>query len=99
MEFEEVYEGTFYGTYQSEIERLWSENKHVLFDIDVVGGLNVKHQFPDQTLALFVSPPSLNALEQRLRTRGTETEVEIAQRMEKSTEEMTRAKDFDVILF
>ena len=98
VEFEEVYEGTFYGTYQSEIERLWSENKHVLFDIDVVGGLNVKHQFPNQTLALFVSPPSLNALEQRLRTRGTETEEKIAQRMEKSTEELTRAIDFDVIL-
>ena len=97
-EFEEVYTGTYYGTYKSEIERLWSENKHVLFDIDVLGGLNIKHLFPDQTLALFVNPPSLNALEKRLRLRGTENEERIAQRMEKSTEEMTRAKDFDVIL-
>lgn len=98
VEFEEVYPGTFYGTLRSEIERLWAEGKHVLFDIDVVGGLNIKAQFPEETLSIFVQPPSLEELEKRLRSRGTETEDKIQQRLDKSAKELVYAQDFDTIL-
>jgi len=98
IEYEEVYSGTFYGTYHSEIQRLWATGKHVLFDIDVKGGLNIKKQYPEETLALFIAPPSMAALEERLRSRGTESEEKILQRLEKSANEMTFAKDFDMIL-
>ncbi len=98
VEYEEVYESAFYGTLRSEIERLWAEGKHVLFDIDVVGGLNVKAQFPEETLSIFVQPPSLEELENRLRNRGTETEDKIQQRLDKSAKELVYAQDFDVIL-
>lgn len=98
IEYEEVYSGTFYGTLHSEIERIWATGKHVLFDIDVKGGLNIKKQYSNQTLALFVAPPSLAALEDRLRLRGTETDKKIKQRLEKSAEEMDYAKNFDMIL-
>ncbi len=98
VEYEEVYKGTFYGTLKSEIERLWEEGKTVLFDIDVVGGLNVKAQYPEETLAIFVQPPSLEELEKRLRKRDTESEDKIQQRLDKSAKELTFAQDFDVIL-
>ena len=98
VEYEEVYAGAFYGTLRSEIERLWAEGKHVLFDIDVVGGLNVKAQFPEETLSIFVQPPSLEELENRLRSRGTETEDKIQQRLDKSAKELVYAQDFDTIL-
>ena len=98
VEYEEVYQGAFYGTLRSEIDRLWEEGKHVLFDIDVVGGLNVKAQYPQNTLSIFVQPPSLDELEHRLRKRGTETEDKIQQRLDKSAKELVYAQDFDVIL-
>lgn len=98
VEYEEVYNGAFYGTLRSEVERLWTEGKHVLFDIDVVGGLNIKEQFPEETLAIFVQPPSLEELENRLRKRGTETEDKIQQRLDKSAKELIYSQDFDVIL-
>ena len=98
IEYEEVYEGTFYGTLKSEVDRLWSEGKHVLFDIDVKGGLKVKEQYPEETLAVFVQPPSIEALEERLRSRGTETEEKIQQRLDKSAGELVFSQDFDVIL-
>lgn len=98
LEFEEVYKGTFYGTLKSEVERIWSEGKHVIFDIDVVGGLQIKKQFPDQTLAVFVQPPSIEVLEHRLRSRATESEEKIAMRLAKSKAEMGRASEFDVLL-
>ena len=63
IEYEEVYKGAFYGTLRSEVERLWAEGKNVLFDIDVIGGLNVKEQYPEETLAIFIQPPSLEELE------------------------------------
>ena len=83
---------------RSEIDRLWEEGKHVLFDIDVVGGLNVKAQYPENTLSIFVQPPSLDELENRLRSRGTESEEKIQQRLDKSAKELVYAQDFDVIL-
>ena len=72
LEYEEVYQDTFYGTLVSEINRLWAAGKHVLFDIDVMGGLNIKKKYPKETLAVFVKPPSLSALEERLRKRAEE---------------------------
>lgn len=98
VEYEEVYEGTYYGTLNSEIKRLWKEGKHVLFDIDVVGGLNIKKKFPENTLAIFVQPPSIKELEKRLRKRATENEVKIQQRLDKSAGELAFSKNFDVIL-
>ncbi|MDA9844206.1 guanylate kinase, partial [Flavobacteriaceae bacterium] len=80
----------------TEVERLWEEGNHVLFDIDVQGGLNIKSKYPKQTLAIFVQPPSLEELEKRLRNRGTESEAKIQQRLEKSTSELAYSKDFDV---
>jgi guanylate kinase len=98
LEWEEVYPGRYYGTLKSEVERLWSEGKIVVFDIDVVGGLNLKKQFGQDALALFVAPTSLEVLGQRLRNRGTETEEQIALRLTKAQWELTQAPDFDHVL-
>ena len=98
LEYEEVYSGTFYGTLRSEVERLWIDGKHVLFDIDVVGGLNIKKQFPKECLALFVQPPSIEELEKRLRGRETDSEETIQQRLAKATEELAYAPQFDRVI-
>lgn len=98
VEHEEVYKDNFYGTLKTEIERIWALGKHVVFDIDVVGGLNIKSQFPDQTLAIFVSPPSVEELERRLRFRQTETDEKIAMRLAKAEREISRSPEFDIIL-
>ena len=98
VEWEEVYQGTKYGTLTEEIKRLWKAGKNVIFDIDVVGGLNIKKQFPDETLAIFVQPPAISDLEKRLKARGTESPEKIKMRLDKAKEELTYAKDFDVIL-
>ncbi len=98
IEWEEVYKDNFYGTLRTEVERLLKAGKNVIFDIDVKGGLNIKKQFPDNSLAIFVQPPSVKELEKRLRTRQTETEEKIKMRLEKAHEEMKYAKNFDVIL-
>ncbi len=98
VEFEEVYSGTFYGTLNSEIERIWASGKHVVFDLDVIGGLRLKRKFEDRALAIFVEPPSLDVLEKRLRGRGTDSEEKLKERIEKADKELVYAKDFDVIL-
>ena len=98
LEYEEVYSGTFYGTLRTEVKRLWASAKHVLFDIDVVGGLNIKQQFPEECLALFVQPPSLEKLEKRLRGRGTDSEETIQQRLAKAKEELAYAPQFDRVI-
>nr|WP_298003175.1 guanylate kinase [uncultured Flavobacterium sp.] len=98
VEHEEVYKDNFYGTLKTELERIWSEGKHVIFDIDVVGGLNIKNQYPDQTLAIFVNPPSVDELERRLKFRQTESDEKIAMRLEKAEREIARAPEFDIIL-
>ncbi len=98
VEFEEVYKDNFYGTLKSEVERIWALGKHVIFDIDVKGGLNIKRQFPKQTLAIFVQPPSIKVMEQRLRGRKTDSEEKIKERVAKAQHELPFAKDFDVIL-
>ncbi len=98
VEWEEVYSNNFYGTLKSEIERIWAEGKTVIFDVDVIGGLNLKKQFQDQAFAVFVKPPSYEELEKRLRGRSTETEAKINQRMEKASKELAFAEEFDYIL-
>ena len=98
VEYEEVYKGNYYGTLKSELDRIWKIGKHILFDIDVKGGLNVKAQYPEKTLAIFVKPPSQKALEIRLRDRGTESEYKIQKRLEKSANEIKFSKDFDIVL-
>jgi guanylate kinase len=98
LEWEEVYSNNFYGTLKSEIERIWNENKTVIFDVDVIGGLNLKRIFKEQALAIFVQPPSIEILEQRLRDRSTESEEKILIRMKKAKEELQKAEQFDVVL-
>ncbi|KGE14681.1 guanylate kinase [Sphingobacterium deserti] len=98
IEFEEVYAGTFYGTLRKEVERIWAEGKSVIFDIDVVGGLRLKSKFPEKALAIFVNPPSLDVLKERLRGRGTDTEEKLQERFAKAESELSYADKFDVVL-
>lgn len=98
VEWEEVYRDNFYGTLKSEVERIWGKGKAVIFDVDVIGGLNLKKKFGANALAVFVQPPSIDELENRLRKRSTETEDKIQQRMEKAGKEMAYADQFDVLL-
>lgn len=98
VEYEEVYKDNFYGTLKTELSRIWKQGKHIIFDIDVEGGLNIKRQYPEQTLAIFVNPPSVEELEKRLRTRKTETEEKIKMRIAKAEKELATAPFFDVVL-
>ncbi len=98
IEWEEVYKNDLYGTLKEEIKRIWKLGKHIIFDIDVVGGLKIKRKFPEQTLAVFVQTPSINEMERRLRNRKTDSEEKIKERVIKAKKELKFAKDFDVIL-
>lgn len=98
VEWEEVYPGGYYGTLKSEVERLWSEGKNVIFDVDVKGGLKLKEYFGEDALAIFVKVPSLEELESRLRSRGTETEESLSKRLYKVKFEMSFQDRFDVVL-
>ncbi len=98
LEWEEVYRDNFYGTLKSEVERIWKKGKHVIFDIDVVGGLRIKKKFPEQTLAVFVKPPSVDELKIRLKKRSTESEDKINMRIAKASIEMATAPQFDKII-
>lgn len=98
VEWEEVYVGAFYGTLKSEVQRLWDSGRHVLFDVDVKGGLKLKKYFGDRALAIFVKVPSMQALEQRLRSRGTDSEDSISKRLFKVNFEMSFENQFDISL-
>ena len=98
VEYEEVYPGKFYGTLRSEVEDKWSKGQNIIFDVDVIGGLNIKAQYPDQTLAIFIQAPSLKILEQRLRARGTENENLLKERLTKAKTEMEFVKEFDIVV-
>jgi len=98
VEFEEVYNGTFYGTLRSEIERIWNDDKHVIFDIDVEGGIRLKRKYEEDALAIFVQPPSLEVLKERLSGRGTDSLEKLQERFVKAEKELTYADKFDVIL-
>lgn len=98
LEWEEVYRDNFYGTLKTEVERIWSLGKHVIFDIDVSGGLRIKRKFPDQTLAIFVKPPSIDELKIRLKKRKTESADKINMRIAKASAELATAPLFDVVI-
>lgn len=98
VEWEEVYENLFYGTLKSEVERIWSKGNIVLFDVDVNGGVNLKKYFKDKALSIFIMPPSLKILEERLRKRGTETEDAILMRLAKASKEMEFKDKFDEVV-
>ena len=98
LEWEEVYPNSFYGTLNSEVERIWQLGKNVIFDIDVSGGLRIKRKYPDKTIAIFVKPPSIDELKIRLKTRKTESENKINMRISKASAEMATADLFDIII-
>ena len=98
LEYEEVYPGCFYGTLKSEVERIWLEGHTVLFDVDVVGGLNIKKKFGETALSVFIQPPSVAALRERLIGRATDSPEKIEERVAKAEYELTFADDFDTII-
>ncbi len=98
IEWEEVYTNMFYGTLKSEVEKAWSKGKTVVFDVDAEGGINLKKIFGKHALSIFVKPPSLFVLEQRLRDRRTETENSIQKRLGKAQGELDKADQFDYVL-
>ncbi|MBW6483674.1 MAG: guanylate kinase [Vicingaceae bacterium] len=98
IEWEEVYQNQFYGTLKAEIEKIWQQGNHVIFDVDVEGGLSLKNYFKENALTIFVQAPSIEALETRLRNRGTETEEKIQKRLAKVNKEMSYMDKFDVVI-
>jgi len=98
LEWEEVYEGRYYGTLRSEVDRIWANGKQVIFDIDVVGGVNLKKQYGDQALSVFIKAPSIEVLKERLIARNTEDEANLKMRLDKAEEEMAYAKEFDLVI-
>ena len=98
LEYEEVYKGLFYGTLKSEVERLWASGKTVIFDVDVIGGLNIKAFYGDKALAVFLRPPSVDVLMNRLRKRETEVEHQLLERIEKAKSELNFEQQFDKVI-
>jgi guanylate kinase len=98
LEYEEVYPNCYYGTLRSEIERITNQGKNIVFDVDVIGGLNIKENYGDRALALFIAPPSIEVLHERLHGRGTDSAEMIEKRVGKADFEMTFAPDFDLVI-
>lgn len=98
LEWQEVYPNQYYGTLKSEVERIWNAGHHVLFDVDVMGGMNLKKMYPEISLSLFIMPPSIEVLEQRLRLRSTETEESLRKRLDKAGKEIGFAGHFDMTI-
>lgn len=98
VEWEEVYPGNFYGTLKSEVQRIWDAGNHVIFDVDVKGGINLKKYFKEDALAVFVKVPSLEILKKRLNDRGTESEDSLSRRLFKAEFEMSFEPQFDVTI-
>lgn len=98
VEWEEVYPNQYYGTLKSELERIWALNQHVIFDVDVVGGIKIKRKYPEQSLSVFVKPPSVEALEERLLSRKTESEEALKRRIAKAEQELKYQDQFDLLL-
>ena len=98
VEWEEVYENRFYGTLKTELERIWNQGKHVIFDVDVIGGLNIKKKYPKKALSIFVMPPSVEELAKRLNLRSTDSSEDIEVRLNKAKEELSFAKKFDIVI-
>lgn len=95
VEWEEVYQGTCYGTLKSEMERIWAKGNVILFDVDVMGGINLKRLFGDDACSIFIMPPSIEELERRLRGRGTDSEEVIVKRIGKAEFELSKSEEFD----
>lgn len=98
LEWEEVYPGRFYGTLQSEVERLWNMGKHVIFDIDVMGAIHLQKKFPKNSITIFIAPPSLEVLQQRLAARKTESEQTLATRLLRTEMELSKMELFDKVI-
>lgn len=98
LEWEEVYENQFYGTLKSEVQRVWNEGKVVVFDVDVAGGLNIKKQYTQECLSIFIMPPSVDVLRERLSGRGSETDEKIEVRLAKAEEEIAKNQKFDKVI-
>ena len=98
LEWEEVYNGTYYGTLKSEIDRIRDSGKHIIFDVDVVGGVNIKKHYGNEAMAIFIKPPSLEELGKRLQFRSTETPETLRKRLEKAEWELNFSHEFDTIL-
>ena len=98
VEWEEVYQGTCYGTLKSEMERIWAKGNIILFDVDVMGGINLKHIFGDDACSIFIMPPSTEELERRLRGRGTDAEEVILKRIAKAEFELSKSSEFDYVV-
>lgn len=98
LEWEEVYADKYYGTLRSEVDRMLTEGRNVLLDIDVKGGLNIKRQYGDKALSVFIKPPSIEILRERLEHRGTDTATVIQERVDKASWELTFAPSFDITL-
>ena len=98
LEWEQVYADTYYGTPRSELARIWENGRVVVLDVDVVGGLNIKRMYPEESLAIFIMPPSIEELRVRLEGRGTETPDKVDMRIAKAEREISFSKDFDVII-
>lgn len=99
LEWEEVYEGTYYGTLRSEVERIWENGQSIIFDIDVQGALNIKQEYNQNALTIFIKPPSVEVLDKRLRKRGSEHEQFYKKRLEKAKEELTYEHKFDYVIY
>ena len=98
VEWEEVYEDLYYGTLKSELERIWANGSNVLFDVDVQGGINLKNKFGANAIAIFIMPPSVKELENRLTKRGTDTPEKIRIRVIKANDELKLANQFDMVI-
>ena len=98
LEWEEVYKNQYYGTLKSEVERIWKKRETVIFDVDVVGGLNIKKQYPSECLSIFIMPPSLETLKERLQNRGSESVDSLQKRIIKAKGEIARSGEFDKVI-
>ena len=98
LEWEEVYKGQYYGTLKSEVERIWGKGKTVIFDVDVIGGINIKKQYLSECLSIFIMPPSLLVLEERLQKRGSESADSLYKRIDKAKGEIARSGEFDRVI-
>jgi guanylate kinase len=98
LEWEEVYKNNYYGTLKSEVERIWKTEHHVLFDVDVMGGINLKSKFGEKALSVFIMPPSIEVLQMRLQQRGTESAERLQNRINKAVHELKFVRKFDVTL-
>ena len=98
LEWEQVYEGRYYGTLKSELDRIWSEGKVVVFDVAVKGGINIKNMLKDEAFAIFIMPPSVEELKKRLESRNTETAESLQQRLARAEMEISKSDNFDTVI-